>query len=338
MVLIAKRKKSRKSNNRAQIDEIMKYLFSVSKETLINMLNSLFKQSFSVDNAAILQTNSEFVDENFDITRGDLFYRVIDESKQYNLHIELQTRADGYMTIRLLEYDIKKADENQRLDNKSNIKRYVLPKSIVIHVESGKSIPDCYESEIVDVKADGSEEIIHRVVPVIKYWLLTDEDLIEKRLYPLLPLRIFLLRSELKKFAKEKDSEANQKIVQQIKDLTEKIITEAYQLVREGEINKGDDDRIVAALDRLIKYLNKQYSFDENVDREVDTVITSVFTTLEEKGRKKGEKEGRFASRPNYTKYFCIERISCGVAPSFIGHSILDYYLYYNIRQTLSAT
>jgi len=90
VVTIANRKKSKKPDNRAQIDEIMKYLFSVSKETLINMLNSLFNQKFSVDNATIIQTNSEFIDENFDITRGDLFFRVIDESKQYNLHIELQ--------------------------------------------------------------------------------------------------------------------------------------------------------------------------------------------------------------------------------------------------------
>jgi hypothetical protein len=189
------------------------------------------------------------------------------------------------MTIRVLEYDIKKADENQRLDNKNNkssIKRYVLPKSIVIHVEKGKSVPDCYEAEIVDIKPDGSEEIIHRVVPVIKYWELTTDDLIERKLYPLLPMQIFLLRGELKKFAKEKASEAKRQIIQQIKDLTEKIIIDAHNLVLENKINKDDDDKIVAALDKLIKYLNKQYNFDENLDQEVDIVIKSVYITLKE--------------------------------------------------------
>ena len=294
VVVIANRKQSGKADNRAQIDEIMKYLFGVSKETLINMLNSLFKQNFNVDNSAIIQTNSEFIDENFDITRGDLFYRVIDESKPYNLHIELQTRPDGYMTIRLLEYDIKKADENQRLDNfdnKSNIKRYVLPKSIVIHVESNQNIPDCYESEIVDIKADGAEEIIHRIVPVIKYWEMTDKDLIEQKLYPLLPLQIFLLRSNLKKFAKEKNSDSKQKVIQEIKDLTEKIIIQAHNLVRENKINESDDYKIVAALDKLIKYLNKQYNFDENLDQEVDTVIQSVYITLKEETKREAKTE-----------------------------------------------
>jgi hypothetical protein len=73
---ISNRKKSKQTDVHAPIDEIMKYLFGVSKETLITMLNSLFKQNFSVDDATIIQTNSEFVDEAFDIIRGDLFYVV----------------------------------------------------------------------------------------------------------------------------------------------------------------------------------------------------------------------------------------------------------------------
>jgi len=276
---------------RAPIDEIMKYLFGVSKETLINMLNNLFNQKFNINSAAIIQTNSEFVDENFDVTRGDLFYRLIDESKTHNMHIELETRPNGNMTIRLLEYDIKKADENQRLENKRGVKRYVLPKSIVIHVVKGRSVPDFYEAEIVDIKADGTEEVIHRVVPVVKYWELTTADLIERKLYPLLPLQVFLLRGELKKYAKSKNKKAKQETIKKIKDMTEQIIIEAHKLAQEGKINEGDDDRIVTALDKLIKYLNKQYKFDNNLDREVDIVIESVFTRLERKGREENQTE-----------------------------------------------
>ena len=274
---------AKKENTRAPIDEIMKYLFGMSKETLINMLNSLFKQDFSVDESVIIQTNSEFVDEAFDIIRGDLFYVVLDGSK-YHLHIELQTRADGHMMIRLVSYDIKKAVENERLENKSGIVRYILPKTIVIHVEKGNSIPDNYEFELVDIKDDGSEEVIRRVVPVVKYWELTEKDLIDQKLYPLLPLQIFLLRGELKKYADEQDSENKRRLVRQIKDLTEKIIVEAKNLAEAGKINAGDDDRIVTALGRLIKYLNDQYNFDNDLEREVSTVIESVFTTLEKKG------------------------------------------------------
>jgi len=45
--------------------------------------------------------------------------------------------------------------------------------------------------------------------------------------------------------------------MQVFKDLTGKIIIEAKDLVA-GKTSEGDDDRIITALDRLIKYLNKQ--------------------------------------------------------------------------------
>jgi len=276
---------------RAPIDEIMKYLFSVSKETLINMLNSLFNQKLKIDDTTVIQTNSEFVDENFDITRGDLFFRLTEKLKPHNFHIEVETRLNGNMTIRVLEYDIKKADEHQRLENKSFVKRYVLPKSIVIHIEKGRNIPDCYESEIVDIKPDGSEEIIHRSVSVIKYWELSESDLIKRKLYPLLPMQVFLLRGELKKYAKSKNLKAKQEVISKVKKLTEKIITEAHKLAQEGKIDDGDDDKIITALDKLIKYLNKQYDFDEKLNQEVDTVIESVFTRLKRKGREENKIE-----------------------------------------------
>jgi len=322
VIKISGRKKSKKADTRAPIDEILKYLFGVSKETLINMLNSLFKKKFSVEGSTILQTNSEFVDEAFDIIRGDLFYVVSNESKSYHFHIELQTRPDGHMTIRILSYDIKKATENQRLENKSGIARYILPKTIVIHIEKSNSIPDNYEFELVDIKDDGSEEVIRRVVPVIKYWELTEKDLIEQQLYPLLPLQIFLLRGELKKYADEKDSENKRQLIQQIKQMTEKIIVEVKNLAETGKINQGDDDRIVTALGRLIKYLNEQYNFDNNLNKEVNTMIESVFTTLEkrgiERGRKEGLKEGKKEGRKegaNKTKIAIAEKMILNYEP-----------------------
>ena len=274
----------------------MKYLFGMSKQTLLNMLGGLFGQDFGPE-ATIVQTNAEFVSEAFDIIRGDAFYAVSDHGKQHHLHIELQTRSDGHMMIRVFNYDMGKAAENARLDGNGGIARYVLPKSVVIHVEKGDSIPDSYEFELVDIKDDGTEETIHRAVPVVKYWELTEEELLERRLYPLLPLRVFLLRGELKKYAGEESGENKTRLIVQIKELTEKIIVEAKELAETGKIAVGDDDRIVTALGRLIGYLNEQYKFDERISKEVNTVIESVFTTLEkrgiEKGRKEGKKEGK---------------------------------------------
>jgi len=102
-------------------------------------------------------------------------------------------------------------------------------------------------------------------------------------------LQIFLLRDKLKKFGKEKNSEEKQKVIQEIKDLTEKIISEVKKLGDENKIIKDDADRIITALNKLIKYLNKKYNFDENLNREVDNVIKSVFTTLKEEGQEESK-------------------------------------------------
>ena len=98
MIAIAKRKKAKRPNARAPIDETMKYLFGVSKGTLLNMLGGLFGREFASD-ATVTQTNTEFVTEAFDIIRGDLFHVVADSSGSHHLHIELQTRPDGHIAI-----------------------------------------------------------------------------------------------------------------------------------------------------------------------------------------------------------------------------------------------
>jgi len=268
----------------------MKYLFGMSKGTLLNMLGGLFGCEFAA-NSTVTQTNAEFVTEAFDIIRGDLFHVVADSSGSHHLHIELQTRPDGHIAIRVFNYDMGKAMENQRLGGNGKTVRYILPKTIVIHVEEGGGIPDSYEFELVDIKEDGTEEVIRRMVPVVKYWELSDEELLERQLYPLLPLRVFLLRGELKKYAAEEESENKRKLIEQIKALTEKTITEAKRLAESGKIKKGDADRIVTALGRLIKYLNEQYNFDSNLNKEVDRVVESVFTTLEKRGIEKGKME-----------------------------------------------
>ena len=200
---------------RAQVDEVMKFLFSVSKRTLVLMINNLFNEDYDPDSVNITLTNSEFVNENLDVIRGDLFFQIdVDgENKSYYLHAEIQTAPDGSMCIRLLDYDIRKAAEIQRLSGETAADGeavYVLPKSIVIHIEKSESIPNEYKTKIVDVKPDGTEEVINRVVPVVRYWELSFEELVEKKLYPLLPMQVFLLRGKLKKFSDAEMSKEKQ--------------------------------------------------------------------------------------------------------------------------------
>ena len=91
----------RKNAKRAKIDEIIKYMFTVSKETLVGMLNSLFKENFDPDDVEIVQTNPEFDEFDFKIIRGDIFFRVTGKitGKTVHYHIEFQTLRDRLVGI-----------------------------------------------------------------------------------------------------------------------------------------------------------------------------------------------------------------------------------------------
>ena len=86
-----------KRTKRAKIDEIMKHLFSVSKPTLVKMMNSLFNENFDFENVEIIQTNSEFGNFGLEMIRGDMFLRFRDiagkpDARPNHFHVEFQTK------------------------------------------------------------------------------------------------------------------------------------------------------------------------------------------------------------------------------------------------------
>jgi hypothetical protein len=280
---INKKTKTKKSD-RAKIDEIMKYLFSVSKETLVTMLNSLFHENFAPEQVEIIQTNAEFDDFNFKIIRGDMFFRIDDKitDKLYHYHLEFQTYRDNLIGIRIFEYDFKKAVENNRLtnnntDNDGEIVLY-MPKSLVIHVEQNEKIPDdFYRIKIVFYDENNQEQIVDYKIPVVRYWEYDSQRLIDEKLYPLLPLQLFLLRAELEKMSRRKNPQDKQEIIEKIKVITDRIVREAHRLGDEGKITDEDIDKITTAIGELFKHLNYKYKVDEKLNEEVSNMIKSLY-------------------------------------------------------------
>ena len=72
------------NEERVKLDEILKSLFAISKKVLITMMNSLFKEDFDVKMVEITYENSEFVSDDYDIIRGDLFLKVSKGNKPYH--------------------------------------------------------------------------------------------------------------------------------------------------------------------------------------------------------------------------------------------------------------
>jgi len=256
-----------------QLDEIMRLLFDMSKETLVNMLNGLFNEKFNPDFVDIIKDNAKFVNEQLEIIEGDLFLRVTkSHARPYLFHIEFQTGEDKTMAIRVLRYDLSKANENQYLNGNNNEIILYMPQSLVIHIEAHENIPNEYRAVIVFADGDTKEF----KVPVLKYWELSDEYLIKHNLFPLLPLKIFLLRAELDKLTKNNDVRAKQAAILKARDTAEKIAKEAAELNNSGRLIDEDFKKVLIAIANLFIHLNNRYKVDESINEGVKTVLVEL--------------------------------------------------------------
>ena len=273
-------------------------MFSVSKATLVKMMNSLFKENFEPETVEIVQTNPEFGELELEIIRGDMFLRFRDigaqaSGKPNHFHIEFQTRRDRLIGIRVFGYAFGKAKENERQENTDDDGEIVLymPKSLVIHIEEHEKIPkDRYSVKIIFTNEDNWETAINYTVPVLRYWEYDEKRLIEEKLYPLLPLQLFMLRSELEKMSRRKKPQGKRETIMKIRDIAEKIVREAHELGDLGEINDEDIEKITTAIGELFKHLNDRYRADAKLNEEVGDMIKTLY---DERVFIKGKEEGK---------------------------------------------
>ena len=134
------------SEERVKLDQILKSLFNVSRKVLIEMMNSLFKEDYDLVNTEITFENNEFVTDDYDIIRGDLFLKISKEKKPYHYHIELQTKNDETMIIRMFEYGFKNAKEISRNSEETVI---YIPKQLVIFIEENKNIKNELKMKLI---------------------------------------------------------------------------------------------------------------------------------------------------------------------------------------------
>ncbi|MGL4875383.1 MAG: hypothetical protein ACRC30_12105, partial [Clostridium sp.] len=266
-----------------KLDEILKFSTSVSKGLLLTFLNSLFNENFTEDEVEITVSNNEFITEKLEKLRADVFFRVQDirSLSKTNFHIEFQTLNDRTMVFRMLEYGLEKAVEERDLNT------IIFPKQYVIFIEENEKIPDVLELQI---KFQNNQSV-HYEVPVMKYWKYNDKDLLEKKMYSLLPLQIFLFRKELSKNFKNGKLKDKEKFVEDIKKLTETLVKEATKLFKEGEIVGEDYDRILVMMEYLVGYLNNRYIYDDKIEEEIKVLNRTYLDTEAVRiGIQKGER------------------------------------------------
>ena len=288
---------SKKSDeNRVKLDEVLKSLFNVSKKVLVEMMNSLFHEDYDIDNTEVTFENNEFVTDDYNIIRGDLFLKISNDNKPYHYHIELQTKNDKTMVIRMFEYGFNKAKEVSRCecDNSTDNDKTVIyiPKQLVMFIEENKNIKDELKMELVF--PDG--QIIKYRVPVVKCWEYDDKRIIDEKMYPLLPLQIFKLRHEMESIKRSSSTLNKQKLHEAIliaKETAQVVANESKMLYDEEKIDGEDLHKILLAVSNLFEYLNDKYGDDEHLNEEVLKMTKTLYDPeVEKRGITKGIAKG----------------------------------------------
>ena len=276
------------TKEKIKLDEILKFLFSTSHKVLINLLNGVFEESLNADDVELTITSNEFIDEDLGVYIGDMFFSILkSNSEKLSYHLEFQTKNDNTMVIRMFEYGYKKGKQESKTYD--NVRTIYFPKQKVMFFEENKNIEDVLSLKIV---FPNNKEVLY-TVDVLKYWELTQEYIIENKMYPLLPLQLFGLRKQLEKAQSKNDTKRLKELTYIAKKLAIKLAHESKEIFDNDEILGEDFHKMLLAIQNLIEYLNVNYLQDDNIEKEVITMTKSLYDPeVEKKGLEQGLKQG----------------------------------------------
>ena len=258
-----------------KLDAIVKLLFSVSKPLLVNAINGLFNTTYDPDetDVDVIKTATEYAKKDMSLIRADLFIQVRADGKSVDYHLEFQLAADSRMVVRLFEYDIQHALENFRLSDISDVIKLKLAQSIVLHFEKSNTVPDTYR--LLIEFADGTTH--EYSADIFKYWNYDNNMLIDRKLYNLLPLQLFILRAELDKLTEGRSEQAKPEAAVRVINLTKDLVNRIMELYDNGEFDILDLDRITSALNELYGHLRDRYNISEELSKEAENMIKTLY-------------------------------------------------------------
>lgn len=166
-----------------------------------------------------------------------------------------------------------------------------IPKQLVIYIEQNRNIKD--ELRLRIIFPDKKE--VKYIVPVMKYWEYGIKELLEKKLYPLLPLQVFKLRHKLEQLKRRKSGteEHLKEAILEAKEAVRKVGAESRRLQQEGIISGEDLHSILKAANSLFNYLNSRYTNIDQLNKEVQTMIKSFYDpAVKEEGIEEGIEKG----------------------------------------------
>lgn len=242
-------------------DEEVKFLFqNISSKLIIYLLNYLFKDDISLDEKIVLKTNEEVIDVlNFTSIFADF---CIETQKHGKFHIEVQTKKEQLMAIRMLHYALGLSDKKKYVQGDCNVLDVVLPKQSIIYINESKEI----RREIIRFKLE-NQDIGEYEIKVLKAWEL--EDIISKEnLYLLIPFVVANI-----KLYQGKD------VVQRISNLFGKFV----DILSESQGRKIKSDDIILLFESMERLIYRNCEMVDMGEEKIEEVKMSMGLRYEAK-------------------------------------------------------
>jgi hypothetical protein len=269
-------------------DDVFKTECEKLKRFLVPLISELFGLDCSLENIdEILRLSNE----RYLITRGG---NTADISKKFTdsclrignklYHVECQSTEDGSILVRLAEYNTRIGVDDARLDKDNNRLIVDLPSSALLSLrtpgEEGK-----ISHMTIEYRHDEQKVVMD--VPVMNAQAYSAEEIIEKKLYFLIPFYFIRYEKRLRELS-EINSEECDRIYLEIRTIVDRLI----DLCNSGDITEDDTRNLVELSQIILIHLTKALN-GEIRERMVSVLGGQVLELQEDRWLKQGEEKGR---------------------------------------------
>ena len=210
---------------------------------------------------------------------------MVESEESGNFHLECESApGNAYVMLRVVRYHVRTALNNMKLVN-GHIKVRIND-SGVLFLRSTENTP---EKVIVSIEGPQESSMSYEI-PALMLKSYTEEILMEKELYILLPFLFFNYEKDLKNV---KDPES----YKTLNTRWGKIIDHLKEKTADGSINAYEEQTLYDALKVVVEALAQKNKVTEEVKeimggRVLEFRADNVFNAGKNEGRKEGRKEG----------------------------------------------
>lgn len=204
--------------NNTIFDDVFRTMLEKMPELAVPLINEIFGTSYPEDIEIIQRRNEHQTKQGELITDSQLLIA----EKIY--HLECQSTQDSEMVVRMIEYDFSIGLET--MEKEEGKYRMYLPHSSILYLRGNKKT----EKLTIEVVAPEGETWEYKV-PAVYVGHYTKEEILEKRLFFLLPF--YIMRYE--KADLETGNQELNKMLEEYREIEERLEKEFLEIGKEKE-------------------------------------------------------------------------------------------------------